>query len=73
MSTLDLNNSIIFVPVSPVKPAGNAGLEDLGEGTGEKAGGAGVLEWMGLIAGLTMVFVGGCVVLKLWRSFRPYR
>ena len=73
MSTLDLNNSIIFVPVSPVKPAGNAGLEDLEEGTGEKAGGAGVLEWMGVIAGLTMVFVGGCCVIKLFTSSRPYR
>ena len=73
MSTLDLNNSIIFVPVSPVKPAGNAGLEDLEEGTGEKDGGRGVLEWLGLMAGVTMVCVGGCCVIKLFISSRPYR
>ena len=54
------------------KSAGNTRLEALGEGK-EMGGGKGVLEWLGLAAGLTIVSAGLCCLLKLFCISRPYR
>ena len=57
MSILDLIILSYFYQFPPVKSAGNTRLEALGEGT-EEGGGRGVLEWLGLVAGLTIVSAG---------------
>ena len=70
MSILDLIILSYFYQFPPVKSAGNTSLEALGEGT-EEGGGKGILEWLGLVAGVTLVSGGLGCLLKLFCSSRP--